>query len=68
MDMELVLYRAFQEAGLPAPNIRVEVPVGDDPNVVRWFYDLVCYCGVAPRQERTRRQRKWRPRDARIEA
>jgi ubiquinone/menaquinone biosynthesis C-methylase UbiE len=42
MDMELVLYRAFQEAGLPAPNIRIEVPVGDDPNVVRWFYDLVC--------------------------
>ena len=25
-------------------------------------------CGVAPRQERTRRQRNWRPRDARIEA
>jgi ubiquinone/menaquinone biosynthesis C-methylase UbiE len=42
MDMELVLYRAFQEASLPAPNIRIEVPAGDDPNVVRWFYDLVC--------------------------
>jgi hypothetical protein len=22
--------------------MRIEVPVGDDPNVVRWFYDLVC--------------------------
>ena len=42
MDMELVLYRAFLEAGLPAPKFRIEVPVGDDPNVVRWFYDLVC--------------------------
>lgn len=42
MDMELVLYRAFLEAGLPAPYMRIEVPVGDDPNVVRWFYDLVC--------------------------
>jgi ubiquinone/menaquinone biosynthesis C-methylase UbiE len=42
MDMELVLYRAFLEAGLPAPNMRIEVPVGDDPNVVRWLYDLVC--------------------------
>ena len=42
MDMELVLYRAFLEAGLPAPSIRIEVPVGDDPNVIRWFYDLVC--------------------------
>jgi ubiquinone/menaquinone biosynthesis C-methylase UbiE len=35
MDMELVLYRAFLEAGLPAPSIRIEVPVGDDPNVIR---------------------------------
>jgi ubiquinone/menaquinone biosynthesis C-methylase UbiE len=42
MDMELVLYRAFLEAGLPAPKFRIEVPVGDDPNVARWFYDLVC--------------------------
>ena len=42
MDMELVLYRAFLEAGLPAPNMRIEVPVGDDPNIVRWFYDFVC--------------------------
>jgi ubiquinone/menaquinone biosynthesis C-methylase UbiE len=42
MDMELVLYRAFLEASLPAPNMRIEVPVGDNPNVVRWLYDLVC--------------------------
>jgi ubiquinone/menaquinone biosynthesis C-methylase UbiE len=42
MDMELVLYRAFLEAGLPTPNMRIEVPVGDNPNVVRWLYDLVC--------------------------
>ena len=42
MDMELVLYRAFLEAGLSAPKFSVEVPVGDDPNVARWFYDLVC--------------------------
>jgi hypothetical protein len=47
MDMELVLYRAFLEAGLPVPNIRIEVPVGDDPNVVRWLYDLLCT--LAPR-------------------
>jgi ubiquinone/menaquinone biosynthesis C-methylase UbiE len=42
MDMELALYRAFLEAGLPAPNMRIEVPIGDNPNVVRWLYDLVC--------------------------
>jgi ubiquinone/menaquinone biosynthesis C-methylase UbiE len=40
MDMELVLYRAFREASLPAPNMRIEVPVGDDPNVVGWLHDL----------------------------
>jgi hypothetical protein len=37
-----VLYRAFLEAGLPTPKFRIEVPVGGDPNVARWFYDLVC--------------------------
>ena len=42
MDMELILYRAFLEAGLVAPKFRIEVPIGDDPNVARWFYDLVC--------------------------
>jgi SAM-dependent methyltransferase len=42
MDMELVLYRTFQQAGLPAPSMRIDVPVGDDPNVARWVYDLTC--------------------------
>jgi hypothetical protein len=37
MDMELILYRAFLEAGLVAPKFRIEVPIG-----ARWFYDLVC--------------------------
>jgi len=41
MDMELVLYRTFQEAGLPAPRMRIEVPVGDDPEFARWVYDLL---------------------------
>jgi ubiquinone/menaquinone biosynthesis C-methylase UbiE len=40
MDMELVLFRMLQEAGLPAPNMRIEVPVGDDPNIVGWLHDL----------------------------
>jgi ubiquinone/menaquinone biosynthesis C-methylase UbiE len=42
MDMERVLYRTFQEAGFPAPNMRIEIPVGDDPDFARWIYDLVC--------------------------
>jgi len=47
MDMELVLYRAFSEVGLPTPNMRVEVPVGDDPNVVGWLHDL--FAALIPR-------------------
>jgi SAM-dependent methyltransferase len=42
MDMELVLYRAFQSAGLPAPNMRIEIPVGGDPEFARWVHDLFC--------------------------
>src|SRR5258705_7599569 len=33
MDMELVLHRTFQAAGLPAPSMRIEVPVGDGPDI-----------------------------------
>jgi ubiquinone/menaquinone biosynthesis C-methylase UbiE len=40
MDMELILYRTFQDAGLPAPVMRVEVPIGDDPNIVQYAFDL----------------------------
>jgi predicted O-methyltransferase YrrM len=49
MDMELVLYRAFQEAELPAPSMRIEVPVGDDPEIARWVYDL--FCSLHPRMQ-----------------
>jgi SAM-dependent methyltransferase len=41
MDMERVLYRTFQEAGLPAPSMRIDVPVGEPPSFIRWTYDLV---------------------------
>ena len=47
MDMEMVLYHAIQEAGFPAPNIRIEIPIGDDPGIVRWVYDL--FCTLLPR-------------------
>jgi 2-polyprenyl-3-methyl-5-hydroxy-6-metoxy-1,4-benzoquinol methylase len=47
MDMELVLYRTFQEAGLPAPAVRIEVPVGEEPEVARWAHDL--FCSLYPR-------------------
>jgi ubiquinone/menaquinone biosynthesis C-methylase UbiE len=41
MDMELVLPRAFQEAELPAPSMRIEVPVGGSPDIAQWVYDLL---------------------------
>jgi ubiquinone/menaquinone biosynthesis C-methylase UbiE len=41
-EMGLALYRMFQEAGLPAPRMRMEVLVGRDPEYARWFYDLLC--------------------------
>jgi SAM-dependent methyltransferase len=42
MDMELVLYRTFQLAGLPAPSMQIEIPVGGDPEFARWVHDLFC--------------------------
>jgi SAM-dependent methyltransferase len=47
MDMELVLYRTFQGAGLPAPTMKIEVPVGSNPDLTRWTYDL--FCSLVPR-------------------
>jgi ubiquinone/menaquinone biosynthesis C-methylase UbiE len=41
-EMGLALYRIFQEAGLPAPVMQMEVPLGDDPDFIRWMYDVMC--------------------------
>jgi ubiquinone/menaquinone biosynthesis C-methylase UbiE len=41
-EMGLALYRIFQEAGLPAPTMQMEVPLGDDPGFIRWMYDVMC--------------------------
>src|SRR5215469_2000523 len=49
MDMELVLYRTFQLAGLSAPNMCIEIPVGADPDFARWVHDL--FCSLLPRME-----------------
>jgi hypothetical protein len=40
--MELVLFRAFEEAGLPAPNMWMEIPMGSDSFFARWVFDLLC--------------------------
>jgi ubiquinone/menaquinone biosynthesis C-methylase UbiE len=36
------LYRIFPEAGLPRPNMRLEMLLGTDPDFTRWSYDVVC--------------------------
>jgi SAM-dependent methyltransferase len=41
-DIGLALYRIFREAGLPAPAMQMEVPLGDDPDFIRWMYDVMC--------------------------
>jgi ubiquinone/menaquinone biosynthesis C-methylase UbiE len=41
-EIGLSLYRIFQEAGLPAPTMRMEIPLGDDPDFLRWIYDVIC--------------------------
>src|SRR5437773_1606855 len=41
-EMGLALYRIFQEAGLPAPTMQMEVPLGHDPDFIRWMYDVMC--------------------------
>jgi len=41
-EMGLALYRTFQQAGLPAPTLRMEIPVGDNSAAALWIYDLFC--------------------------
>ncbi len=41
-EMGLALSSTFQQAGLPAPNLQLEIPVGDNPAAALWIYDLFC--------------------------
>jgi hypothetical protein len=36
------LYQNFQEAGLPAPTMHLEMPLGKEPDLAQWFYDICC--------------------------
>jgi len=36
------LHQIFPEAGLPAPNMRLEMLLGCDPEFTRWSYDVLC--------------------------
>ena len=41
-EMGLALYRVFQEVGLPAPKMHLEIPLGSDTDFVRVISDLLC--------------------------
>ncbi len=49
-EMGLALYRMFQEAGLPAPTMSLEVPLGSDRDFIRMWYDALC--SMRPQIER----------------
>ena len=40
-EMGLALYRTFLQAGLPAPTLQMEIPVGENPAAALWIYDLL---------------------------
>jgi SAM-dependent methyltransferase len=50
MNLELTLYRTFQDAGLPTPHMRVEVPIGEVSDSARWLYDILY--SVRPQMQR----------------
>jgi len=41
MEIGVELHQMFQEAGLPAPSMRIEMLLGSDPDLTRWTYDLL---------------------------
>jgi ubiquinone/menaquinone biosynthesis C-methylase UbiE len=41
-EMGLALYRVFQEAGLPAPKMHLEMPLGSDTDFIRLTSDVLC--------------------------
>ena len=41
-DMGTDLYQTFVEAGLPAPTMRMELPMGKESYLAQWYYDTLC--------------------------
>lgn len=41
-EIGLALYQIFQAAGLPAPAMRMEIPLGNDRDFVSWMHDVLC--------------------------
>ena len=43
-EIGLALHRIFQEAGLPAPSMRMEILLGSDPHFTRWIVSFRQIC------------------------
>jgi protein-L-isoaspartate O-methyltransferase len=50
MEMGPALFKAFQDAGLPTPSMRLEMELGHDPDFTRWVSDTVA--SVRPQIEK----------------
>src|SRR5262249_50881174 len=48
----VALHRNFQEAGLPAPTMRLEMMLGDTPDFTLWIFDLLCSLRLKIQQHR----------------
>jgi hypothetical protein len=42
VKMGMSLHRVFQDAGLPAPSMLLEMVLGNDSGIAQWVYDLFC--------------------------
>jgi len=40
-EIGIELHRVFQEAGLPAPAMRLEMLLSSDPDFINWVYDVI---------------------------
>src|SRR5262245_15962840 len=41
-DMGAELYHTFVNAGLPAPTVRLELPMGKESYLAQWYHDTLC--------------------------
>lgn len=41
VEIGFALYQIFEEAGLPPPNMKLEMPLGSDPDSTRWLCDFL---------------------------
>jgi ubiquinone/menaquinone biosynthesis C-methylase UbiE len=52
LELGPAFYRSFRSAGLPAPTMQMEVPLGNDPEFILWIYDFLS--SLRPQAERLR--------------